>query len=293
MYLRRLSLPTSFSEKYRLIDCPPWCGMVDRRWHDDLTSSSGEKWIRLVGLLHSVVHPARSQRVLRWDSSAGGKPEAIWLKIYDNSSFIQRLARLLGCNKATRAWENAWFLIGCSVATPRPVLALLSPWWRRQPEWLGFEEFSGSETFTLCYARHIRSGNGAEALVRSVGHFIAHLHQSNCWHRDLNGSNVLVRESAVDKFELCLIDVNRMRHSDRMNQYKRVHDLVRLGLARSDYAILLRAYEGVTGVVVDQQMLQRGLDHSQRLHAARKANSYLRWWFKITYHLGKIRNFRA
>ena len=76
-----------------------------------------------------------------------------------------------------------------------------------------------------------------------------------------------------------------------MNQYKRIHDLVRLGISRSDYETLLKSYFDATGVVINTSMLRRALDHSRQLHLARQAGSYLRWWFKVSYQLGKIRNF--
>ena len=81
-----------------------------------------------------------------------------------------------------------------------------------------------------------------------------------------------------------------MRRARRMNQYKRIHDLVRLGISRADYETLLKSYADVTDIVVDASMLRRALDHSQQLHAARQARSYLRWWLKVSYQLGKIRN---
>ena len=290
MSLRGLDLPVSFAEQYRLIEWPPWGGIIDRKWERVLTSDAKQEWRQLINQSLSPRRFKPRERGRRCLFSKVYESHGIWFKSYPNVSLSQRVARLLGRNKAANAWRNAWFLIQCGITTPRPVLALNAPWWRRQPEWLAFEDFANAQTFTRCYSNQIASGRGMQKLLIAVGQFIGQLHESRWWHRDLNSSNLLVRAGADATYEFCIVDINRMRRTRRMNQYKRIHDLVRLGISRSDYETLLKAYCDATGVVVDTSMLRRALNHSQQLHAARQAGSYLRWWFKVSYQLGKIRN---
>ncbi len=290
MRRRRLDLPVSFAEQYRLIEMPPWGGVIDRKWERVLTSDAGQEWRQLINQSLAPRQFKPRERSRRCLFSKVYESHGIWFKSYSNVSLSQRVARLLGRNKATNAWRNAWFLIQSGITTPRPVLALHVPWWRRQPEWLAFEHFSNAQTFNSCYSNQIASEPGMQELLIAVGQFVGLLHESRWWHRDLNSSNLLVRVSADSTYEFCIVDINRMRRTRRMNQYKRIHDLVRLGISRSDYETLLKSYVDATGVVVDTSLLRRALDHSQQLHAARQAGSYLRWWFKVSYQLGKIRN---
>ena len=290
MRRRRLDLPVSFAEQYRLIEIPPWGGVIDRKWERVLTSDAGQEWRQWINqsLFPRRFKPReRSRRGLFFKVY---ESHGLWFKPYPNVSLSQRVARLLGRNKATNAWCNAWFLIHCGIMTPRPVLALNAPWWRRQTEWLAFEDFSNAQTFSSCYSNQIASEPGMQELLIAVGRFVGQLHESRWWHRDLNSSNLLVRVSADSTYEFCIVDINRMRRTRRMNQYKRIHDLVRLGISHPDYETLLKSYADATGVAVDTSMLRRALDHSRQLHVARQAGSYLRWWFKVSYQLGKIRN---
>ncbi len=290
MRLRGLDLPVSFAAQYRSIEMPPWGGVIDRKWERVLTSDAKQEWRQLINQSLSSRSFNQHERGRRYLFSKVYESRGIWFKSYPNVSLSQRIARLLGRNKASNAWRNAWFLIQCGITTPRPVLALNTLWWRRQPEWVAFEDFANAQTFTRCYLNQIASGRSMQQLLIAVGQFVGQLHESRWWHRDLNGSNLLVRASADSTYKFCIVDINRMRRTRRMNQYKRIHDLVRLGVSRADYETLLKSYADVTDIVVDANMLRRALDHSQQLHAARQARSYLRWWLKVSYQLGKIRN---
>lgn len=180
--------------------------------------------------------PERRNRVVRLDFGE----QRVWIKCFEPRGRLSFLRYLGRQTKAEKAWAFAFALLARDIGTPRPLagLAGTGPVSRLNAV-LVYEDFP--DATDLGAALCARRGAARAALLASVGRFLARFHDVGFRHRDLQGSNLLVRE-ARDGFELSLVDINRTRYHPRLAMRQRLRDLERLPLEVVDLADFFAAY---------------------------------------------------
>jgi serine/threonine protein kinase len=92
------------------------------------------------------------------------------------------------------------------------------------------EEIRGAEPVNRYVLQHC-AGNAARArrlrLLDAVADLLRSLHERGIEHRDLKGSNLLVRERGAG-FELFLVDLAEVRFSARVGEARRLEALAQL-----------------------------------------------------------------
>ncbi|MGL4994329.1 MAG: lipopolysaccharide kinase InaA family protein [Bacteroidales bacterium] len=112
-------------------------------------------------------------------------------------------------SKSRRSYEHALRLLDGGFNTPVPIAYV---------ETRSFGLFKGSYfvSFKACETRLLRefdddSVHGREALIESIGSYLASLHEAGIYHEDFSPGNVMFDKlDEGDQYSFSLVDINRM-----------------------------------------------------------------------------------
>ena len=157
------------------------------------------------------------------------------------SGGINRLKSLFLPGKAFRAWQGGMTLVENGIETPPPVAYLE----KRKGRFLGqsyflTERISGAQEIRFLFLE--LKPSGLSKLLVSLGKYLSLCHEKGVLHRDLSDGNILVREDESGEFKFYLIDTNRIRIKGRIRPFKRVKNLIRLGVPRKRQRFFLEQY---------------------------------------------------
>ena len=156
---------------------------------------------------------------------------------------INRLKSLFLPGKAFRAWQGGMSLKEKGIETPPPVAYLE----KRKGRFLDQSYFL---TERISSAREIRylflelEPLDLRRLLVSLGKYLSLCHEKGVLHRDLSDGNILVKQDKPGEFRFYLLDTNRVRIKGRIRPFKRVKNLIRLGVPRKLQRFFLREYLG-------------------------------------------------
>lgn len=171
-----------------------------------------------------------------------GNPLRIAIKRFPRRAWYQdRHATRYG-SAAARSWQSAEHLVSAGVGTARPI-GYLERWEGRRligsmllTEYIDCSSFR--EELIELYRRDPVCSKFM-ALIGCVAGAVRAMHEAGVVHYDLGNQNILVRRVADGEWgDVCFIDLNRARESEKPSIRERARDLSRIALP-SD---LLRAF---------------------------------------------------
>ncbi len=144
-------------------------------------------------------------------------------------------------SKAQKAWKGSIMLMEKGIPTPIPIAYLerkkIFP--AKHSYYLTVIEEGGEEIRQLF--RNLAEGE-LEWLLQSLARHLFFCHQQGILHRDLSDGNILVKKSSDGKYTFSIVDTNRIRTKKRIGLYRRIKNLIRLGIPRIYQPFFLRQY---------------------------------------------------
>jgi serine/threonine protein kinase len=132
-------------------------------------------------------------------------------------------------SKALKAWRGAAALLYANIPTPFPIAYL-----ERKKRRITKQGFYMSEWIDA--AEEIRSlfhdlpDPLLTVLIQELAIQIRNWHDKGILHRDLSDGNILVKKNKSGRPQFYLTDTNRIRVKKRIRPFKRVKNLIRLGV---------------------------------------------------------------
>ena len=152
------------------------------------------------------------------------------VKEYRAGGFARRLEDWLRPASALREWRAAQRLEGRGVAAPAALALVLPAPLSAGSAFVLLEAIAGAEPVNRYVLRRC-VGAAARArrlrLADAVADHLRSLHERGIEHRDLKGSNLLVRERGAG-FELFLVDLAEVRFSRHVGEAHRLEALAQL-----------------------------------------------------------------
>lgn len=177
--------------------------------------------------------------------------------------------------------HRAWQLRRAGIATVRPIA-----WGQRQRDdgclesfvlteelagWLPLHDFVRNRFAPLATRPALGRDRALESLLREVAATTAALHRLGYNHRDLYCCHFFVREPSPGRFEVCLIDLERVQHRTHFRRRWLVKDLAQLAYSAPrdrigcrDRLRFLRHYFGAPRLGRSQRRLLRAVVRKQR-----------------------------
>ncbi len=154
---------------------------------------------------------------------------------------LNNLKAIFFPSRAQKAWRGGVSLMERGIPTPAPVAYLESKKYfsTRYDYYVTLMEQGSQEI------RHMfRSlqGNALEGLLRALARQLFFCHKQGILHRDLSDGNILVGKRDEEEYRFSLIDTNRIRIKRRIGLFRRIKNLIRLGIPRAYQPYFLRQY---------------------------------------------------
>lgn len=239
---------------YRPFTMPGYRGWVDYRSAAANLLSRVDRLEALEKAGGAVLIGKGRNRVFHVDADG----RRLWVKVFRPRGRLSLLRYLGRRTKAEKAWNIAFALRERAIDTPRPLAGLCGDSVAgRLRACIIYEDFPCAVDIGTALDR--RDALARTALLSATGRFLGRFHDAGFRHRDLQGSNLLVRESGKD-VALTLIDINRTRYHPRLTMRQRLRDLERLPL---DAASLDAFFDAYAPTGIDPGVLARR--HAQRL----------------------------
>lgn len=193
----------------------------------------------------TTLHEARN--IIKCVSIDGYK---LVIKRYFSLSLVNRVAYgRVRQSKSVRAYQNAHRLLTLGVNTPQPVAAVDCYEGGLLRGSYFVSEYSDFQPMSVVNERNERWKG---ELLEALAHFIAHIHQLEIQHNDLNVANVRYRRRGGE-YEFELIDNNRIRFRDRpLTERERLNDLRHFSCDTTQFVYMLKCYSQLTGIDMDR-----------------------------------------
>ncbi len=190
------------------------------------------------------------------------------VKRFRNRGLWKKIAYRLATSKARRSFEHSARLIEIGLASPRPVA------WRE--DWAG--PWLSHSLYVCEYLAFAHDANAIAqpatedpaAKAALVGDAVARMHEAHIAHLDLNGGNLLFARDQAQRWQLHIIDNNRMAFGP-VTPSRGVGLLVHVGLEGHLLDALLEAYS---------QARRIPLQLCQDLYARKLKRFHLKWKIK-------------
>ncbi len=164
-----------------------------------------------------------------------GVARSLVIKRYRYSYFFRRLGFIFLSSPAVRSLKGALLLKRDGIDTADPLAALEHRrWGHLGTSYSVAEEVQGSQSLPVYWKDGLANYSSEKVLrrrqpvLRKVASLFHQLHSRGIYHRDLKGSNILIRKWDTGKWECFLVDVDRVRKSRRLCWSKKVKNLVQL-----------------------------------------------------------------
>jgi serine/threonine protein kinase len=170
----------------------------------------------------------------------GNQVEEIVVKKF-NIIGVNKLKSPFIFSKAKKSWRGATGLIERGIDTPVPIAYLE----KRRKIFLDQCFFLSKKVGEI---NEIRSfflhspQDELHPLLYSLAHHLKYCHGKGMLHKDLSDGNILVKKDEEGKFKFYFIDTNRIRFLKRINVFKRVKNLIRLGIPSPLQSTFLKHY---------------------------------------------------
>jgi len=154
---------------------------------------------------------------------------------------LNKLKNIFFKSRAQKAWRGGILLMEKGISTPIPVAYLESKksFPTKHSYYLTVMERGGEEIRQLF--RKLQGGE-LEWFLRDLARHIYFYHERGILHRDLSDGNILVKKSDEGEYVFSLIDTNRIKITKRMGIYRRIKNIIRLGIPPLHQSFFLKQY---------------------------------------------------
>jgi tRNA A-37 threonylcarbamoyl transferase component Bud32 len=214
----------------------------------------------LIARVQRLIDPTAAVETIYWGRNylysshfdTGHEVVEVVVKQFRNQGLRRSLDRRWRGSKARRSWRVAHELVRHGFNTPRPVLLVESDA-ADGPSYFVSERLRGATEVRQFFRRlnddpapsEFPVADDADFLAQ-LGRFARRLHDAGVIFRDLSIGNVLARPTAGDDVDLVLLDLNRARIHTRPGLWRRIRDICRFPVIRTDdRRAFLRGYWGV------------------------------------------------
>jgi Lipopolysaccharide kinase (Kdo/WaaP) family len=176
-----------------------------------------------------------------------GVPREVVIKRFHYSSLPRRCGGLVLQSPAARSLEGALLLRHSGFQTPEPLAAFeFRKLKRRGTSYYvsaaaradhSLQSFWDKVVPTM--ARQKRRAV-TRAILRDLARLVSGLHSIGIYHRDLKGSNILIREWETDRRQFFLVDLDRVERRRRLSLGKKIRNL--LQVKRGAWSLKERIY---------------------------------------------------
>lgn len=156
---------------------------------------------------------------------------------------VNRLKSLFLQGKAFKSWRGASALVQRGIETPLPVAYLE----KRKGLFLelGFflaERIRGVEEIRFFFLGLPCSELGG--LLVSLARHLSRCHREGILHSDLSDGNILIKREGSGEFRFYLLDTNRIQVKKRIGLWRRIKNLIRLGVPPELQPFFIKNYLG-------------------------------------------------
>lgn len=169
-----------------------------------------------------------------------------------------KLKSLIQPSRAERAWRGTLALLEKGIDTPSPVgyLEARRGWLSWLPACAAVpalvehglflaEEIKRAEEIRTLF-RTLDAADLRPLLTRLAGHLLI-CHERGILHRDLSDGNILVEKAENGAMKFYLIDTTRVRLCRQLGRFRRIKNLIRLGIPASLQSFFLSEYFRLAG----------------------------------------------
>lgn len=143
----------------------------------------------------------------------------IIVKRFPKKNFISALLATLSKSKAHKAYNNSQLFTEIGITTPTPIAYFDE----RKRKIIGTSYFITAPDYTPDLVNILRKPQFDAQIAKKLAQFVAHIHNRNITHGDLNLTNIL-----YDGEKFILIDTNRAQKRKRISINQRISDLKRI-----------------------------------------------------------------
>ncbi|WP_289053060.1 lipopolysaccharide kinase InaA family protein [Carboxylicivirga marina] len=146
-------------------------------------------------------------------------------KFYKATAFNHLMYSYIRKSKAQRSYEIAQQLLVKNINTPEPIafMEIYNRWHFLKHSYYicRFEHVD----YTLSEVLNSEVDDKALIVRGFVNFMINGLHPQGIWHKDFNGSNVLIKQLGERHFQYSLVDLNRIKFSKVIQYHRGLHNL--------------------------------------------------------------------
>ncbi|HEY2989805.1 MAG TPA: lipopolysaccharide kinase InaA family protein [Candidatus Binatia bacterium] len=183
-----------------------------------------------------VLKNGTKTRVIQWTlADLRGAPCEVVIKRFHYPSLPRRLGGLVLQSPAARSLDGALLLRQRGFQTPEPMAAF---------EFRNLKR-GGTSYYISAAARDAHSLQSfwdkvvpamarrkrlavTRSLLRDLARLLSGLHSMGIYHRDLKGSNILIREWETDRRQFFLVDLDRIEQRRRLSLGKKIKNLLQV-----------------------------------------------------------------
>lgn len=224
---------------------PPYRGRISPAYNHLL-------FLEAVSDCHRLLSQPKTQLLLDGRNRVGAvslpRQDGIWkdIVIKEFSSVgVNKLKSAFLKGKAFKSWRGSAALVERGIETPHPVAFLE---WRKglflEQSFFLSEKLSDVEEIRFLFQK--LPPPEMRELLFSLGQYLSCCHNQGIIHRDLSDGNILVKRESGGQFKFYLIDTNRIRLMRHVRLWRRIKNLIRLGIPDNFQHYFLEQYTGKT-----------------------------------------------
>jgi tRNA A-37 threonylcarbamoyl transferase component Bud32 len=186
-----------------------------------------------------VLKDSPETTITRHGFALDGKTWRLCVKRYYSRGWTDQLRALFHWSRAKRAWVTGWGLQIRDIPSPIPWVMLIEKSFGLPREgFVAMDEVQDAIPLSRYVGKRLIAPSGVNTanrrrFIETTAGYIARLHESEIYHRDLKATNLLVRETE-DGWAISLVDHDHIRFDRALAYKERVMNLAQLNASVSE-----------------------------------------------------------